>query len=82
MPQIPVSSSSRAAAAVAHATPDTAEPGFRSASQTGPRLEKKYAPKTRAVSSIRPLVLVYSPSTTMAMTINTAAIDDARKPAA
>jgi hypothetical protein len=72
VPQIPVRSSSRAATAAASATRDTGESALRSATQAGPKLAKKYPSNTRAVIKNRPRVLVYSPSTTMTMTINTA----------
>ncbi|SUZ95880.1 uncharacterized protein METZ01_LOCUS48734 [marine metagenome] len=82
VPQIPIRSSSRAVTAAANATLDTCESALWSATQAGPKLQKQYPSNTRAVSRKRPLVLVYSPSTTMTMTISTAKTDAATSPIA
>ena len=72
VPQMPVSKTSTAAAAVNNASRATLESGLRSADQAGARLVKKYPSNNKAVSRKRPLVLVYSPRTTIVTTINTA----------
>lgn len=80
MPQIPVNSSAKAATAAINAACDNWDSDLRSTTHAGPRLQKKYPSSTRAVRRNRPLVLVYSPRTTIAITINTATTEATMKP--
>ena len=80
MPQIPINNSAKATTAAANAACDNWDSGLRSTTHAGPRLQKKYASRTRVVRRNRPLVLVYSPRTTIAITINTATTEATMKP--
>ena len=80
MPQMPINSSAKATIVAANADCDNWDSDLRSDTHAGPRLQKKYPSSTKAVRRNRPLVLVYSPRTTIAITINTATTEATMKP--